>query len=245
MSRPGQPEVSIVIPARNEAARLPDSLRELFAWLDDWPRTAEVLVVVEPGADDTAAAVRRAFPAEPRLRVLENKEQRGKGYAVRTGMLAARGEATRFFSDADFSVPPRFIATFVEYFEHHPQTQILIGSRKNPASHIARRQPPVRRMAGTAFNLLLRLMGLTAFADTQCGFKAFRAPAAEALFGQVKIDGFAFDVEILHLAARRGLRVEELPVEWTNSAASTVSLPGHGWHTLRDVLRIRRLHADH
>jgi len=144
---------------------------------------------------------------------------RGKGYAVRTGMLEAAG-GTVFFMDADLSVPLRFLGTFRDRIG--AGAGVVIGSRRHPQTHIVCRQPLARVAAGRAFNLGLRLCGATSFRDTQCGFKAFSAAAARAIFPRVEAAGFGFDVEVLALARALGFRVEESPVEWHDMSGSKV-----------------------
>jgi len=218
------PRVSIVIPARNEAARLPASIREIRRVFpnEKW----EFLIVIEPGADDSGDVAREAAGEDGRFRILINPSARGKGHAVKTGMLLARGDMI-FFMDADLSVPLRFVH---EFLLEAGRADVLMGSRRHPDSVIAVRQPLARELAGRLFNRGLRLAGITRFADTQCGFKAFTRAAARGIFSRIGQSGFGFDVEVVVLAEALGFRVLEMPVEWADA-------PGSKLRPLRDGVR--------
>ena len=235
------PPVSIVIPARNEAARLPATLREIRRVFPDEPW--EFLLIVEKSSDDTANLARDVVDGDARFVVVENSEARGKGFAVKTGMLRARGEWI-LFMDADLSVPLSTVGYFLEAGE---AGDVLIGSRRHPESVIAVRQPLLREACGRFFNCVLRSLGATAITDTQCGFKAFRRDAAQAIFSRVRQDGFGFDVEAVVWAEVLGFRVIELPVEWADAAGSKVRPLQDGVSALIDAViaarRIRRAHA--
>ena len=231
--------VSIIIPAYNEAHRLPTTLTALAEWMSGSPWPVEIWIVVEPGTDGTREIATAAAARQPNLHVIANTEQRGKGFAVRTGMRAATG-AYLFYMDADLSVPLRDVDTFIEYFATHPEADVLLGNRQHPRSRITIDQSWLRRRMGQTFNLILRQLALTGVQDTQCGFKAFRRAAAEAIFSQQQLDGFAFDVEVLLLARKLGLIVIDLPVEWRNSPESKVHMIRDSLRMLRDAIRIRR-----
>jgi len=233
-------DVSIVIPAYAEEHRIGRAVKELRALAADFPRLREVLVVIEPSGDDTAGAARAAAEGDPLVRLLELPAHRGKGCAVRTGMLEAAGDIV-FFMDADLSVPLVHVAPFVSHLDACPETAAAIGNRRHPGSVITRRQHALRERAGRLFNRAVRALGLSASKDTQCGFKAFRRAAAREIFGRAQIDGFAFDTEILLLAARLGYRVDELPVEWINDEETKFRPLRDGWRSFRDLLLIRRL----
>lgn len=234
-------DVSIVIPAYAEEGRIGSAVRSLCAYARGFPRLREVLVMTEPSGDRTAGSAREAAAGNPLVRVVENPEHRGKGFAVRTGMLQAKGRII-FFMDADLSVPLRYVAPFVAHLDAHPQTSAAIGNRRHPASVISKRQHFLRERAGKGFNHVVRALGLSASKDTQCGFKAFRREAAQKLFSQARIDGFAFDAEILLLAGRAGLRVDELPVEWINDEDTKFRSWRDGWRSVRDLWRVWRMH---
>ena len=175
------------------------------------------------------------------VQVRENPVHRGKGFAVRTGMLAASGDII-FFMDADLSVPLRYVDPFVAHLEAHPQTAAVIGSRRHPESVVSKRQHFLRERAGRAFNHVVRALGLSMSKDTQCGFKAFRRAAAREIFSRAKIDGFAFDTEVLLLARKLGLRVDELPVEWINDEETKFRPLRDGWRSAWDLWRVRGMH---
>lgn len=212
------PSLSIVIPSRNESARLPATLRAVKAWLDAEPRDAEVLIVVEKSTDDTAELARRQEGEDSRFRAICNPTARGKGFAVKTGMLAASGDIV-FFMDADLSVPLRFIEAFLPYFD---EADVVFGSRQHPETVIPVSQPFFRVFYGRIFNLALRICGATSFKDTQCGFKAFRREAAREVFSRLTLDGFGFDVEAMALAEALRLRIIERPVEWSDAPGTKV-----------------------
>jgi len=236
------PPVSIIIPARNEAARLPASLREMRHVFADEPW--EFLVMIEKSDDDTAALAREAVAGDERFVVVENPVARGKGFAVKTGMLRARGELI-FFMDADLSVPLSRVARFVEASEK-TSAEVFIGSRRHSESVIVVRQPWAREASGRLFNRVLRLCGATRISDTQCGFKAFRRNAAGEIFSRVVQDGFGFDVEVVVLADVLGFRVIELPVEWSDAAGSKVRPLRDGVGALFDaVLAARRIRREY
>jgi glycosyltransferase involved in cell wall biosynthesis len=231
--------VSIVIPAYNEAHRLPPTLAALAEWISGCAWPVEVWIVIEPGTDGTREIATAAAARQPNLHVIANAEQRGKGFAVRTGMLAATSEYI-FYMDADLSVPLRDVDVFVEYFRTHPEVDVLLGNRQHPESRITIQQSWLRRRMGHTFNLILRQLALAGVQDTQCGFKAFRRAAAAAIFTRQQVDGFAFDVEVLLLARKLGLKIVDLPVEWRNSPESKVHMIRDSVRMLVDAFRIRR-----
>jgi len=238
MTETGVGGVSIVVPAYAEEVRIARTVRELRAFASGFPRLREVLVVVEPSGDRTAEVARQAAGQDPLVEVIENDTHRGKGFSVRTGMLAAAGDIV-FFMDADLSVPLSYVAPFVAHLDAHPGTGAVIGNRRHPGSMITRRQPAAREQAGRWFNRCVRLLGLSACKDTQCGFKAFRREAVREIFSRTHIDGFAFDVEALFLARQLGVRVDELPVEWINDPHTKFRPFGDGWRSFRDLALVR------
>ncbi len=240
MAEFGPDDVSIVVPAWREERRIGRAVRGLRALAGSWPGLREIIVVVEPGNDGTARVALEAAQGDPTVCVVENTEHRGKGSAVRTGMRRAAGGII-FFMDADLSVPLAHVAPFVAHLVAHPETAAVIGNRRHPQSILTKRQHFLRERAGRLFNQVVRGLGLSVSKDTQCGFKAFRRAAAREIFSRARIDGFAFDTEILLLARQLGLRVDELPVEWINDVESKFRPLGDGWRSFRDLLKIRRL----
>ncbi|HLI28593.1 MAG TPA: dolichyl-phosphate beta-glucosyltransferase [Chloroflexota bacterium] len=228
------PALSIVIPAYNEAERLPASLVSLTAFLDAEGYQAEILVVDDGSRDATAAVVERVAARDPRVRLLRAPHC-GKGAAVRRGMLAARG-AVRVMCDADFSMPPPELPKLLAPLA--AGAALAVATREGAG---ARRvgEPLLRHLMGRVFNTLVRLVAVPGLHDTQCGFKAFRADAAERLFRRSTIDGFGFDVELLYLARKYRLPVAEVPIVWYYQASSRVSPLRDTIRMVRDVLRVR------
>jgi len=242
MLRTIDPQVSIVLPAYNEARRLPQSLRLLRDHLDDPSRSSrlfEVLVVVEHSTDGTLELAREVVSEQANFHIIDNRVHRGKGFAVRSGMRQARGDIV-FYMDADLSVPLEEIDMFLAHFDSHPEHDVLLGSRQHPASRIERRQGVLRQTMGKTFNRILRSLSLLPFRDTQCGFKAFRRKAAGEIFALQTIDGFAFDVEVLLLAQELGYHIEALPVRWLNSPESKVRIVQDSLKMLADTVTVRR-----
>jgi dolichyl-phosphate beta-glucosyltransferase len=226
-------EVSVVIPAYNEAARVGPGLRRAAEYLTARGTGYEILVVDDGSRDETAAVAERQG-----ARVVRLPRNRGKGAAVRTGLQAAVGERV-LISDADFSTPVEELAKLEERLQG---ADLVVGSRALQESRIVERQPLYREMMGKIFNLLIRALGVRGFHDTQCGFKLLRGTAARALCPALTIDGFAYDVELIWLAQRAGLRVEEVGVVWANSPDSRVDPIRSSLGMIRDVLLIRWRH---
>ena len=239
MSDSREPFVSIIIPAYNEVCRLEASIRALREYLGSARWSHEIILVVEKSSDGTLELAHRLTDRHPAFTVIGHEVQRGKGYAVRKGMLRARGEIA-FFMDADLSTPLPEMERFLTRFATPPQVDVLVGNRRHPQSAILKRQAFIRRKMGQTFNALLRTIGGIQLADTQCGFKAFRRDAREAIFSHQTIDGFAFDVEVLMLVGRLGFVVEDMPVQWSNADGSKVRMVRDSFRMLFDALRIRR-----
>jgi dolichyl-phosphate beta-glucosyltransferase len=229
-----RPEISVVVPAYNEAPRLPRTVERIERFLADRPH--EVVVVDDGSTDGTVEAARAA--ARGQLVVLRNEGNRGKGYSVRRGMLAARG-ARRLMSDADLSTPIEELGRLEACLD--AGHDVAIASRALRGAQIEVRQPWYRESMGRLFNVFVRALVLPGLRDTQCGFKLFTAPAAEAVFAAARLDGFSFDVEALFIARRLGYRIAELPVVWRNDAATRVGLRG-GFQAFPDLARIRLNH---
>ncbi len=225
--------LSIVVPAYNEEARIADSLRKLVDYFSAQDYAWEVLVA-DDGSSDATAALAQTHADGERVRVLR-LAHKGKGGAVKAGMLAARGRY-RMMCDADLAMPVEWIAQFVAAIE--PGRDVVIGSRQIEG---ARRfnEPKSRHLLGRLFNWSVRLIAGSKFQDTQCGFKCFTAEAAEALFPLQRSTGFGFDVEVLYLAAQRGLDVVEIPIDWYHQPNSKVRPVVDAVLMLRDALAIR------
>jgi dolichyl-phosphate beta-glucosyltransferase len=227
---------SIVIPAYNESARLGASLEKVLAYVHAQNWNAEV-IVVNDGSRDNTPDIARAFAAkDPMLRLIENPGNRGKGYSVRNGMLNAKGEIV-IFSDADLSSPIEEVSKLLKELDQG--ADIAIGSRWLRAETQTQRQPLYRQLFGRIFNLLLRLtLGLN-FKDTQCGFKAFKQPAARAIFPLQRIERWGFDPEILFLARKLGFKVKEVSVVWGHSGGTRINPLVDGSRMFLEMLRIR------
>ena len=210
--------VSIIIPAYNEEKRLPATLETVQRFLATSRWEFAEIVVVNDGSRDGTAEVARSAGA----RVLENPGNRGKGYSVRHGMLEAKGEWA-LFTDADLSAPIDDLERLWTAAERE-RAQVAIGSRAVDRSLVGVHQPFFREAGGRVFNFWMRLITGLPFRDTQCGFKLFAAGAAQEIFGRQRLDGFGFDVEVLFIARKLGLRALEVPVRWNDVAGTKVSL---------------------
>ncbi len=230
------PKLSVVIPAYNEAVRLPPSLERIVAYLDGAGTDYELLVVDDGSTDDTAAAAEAALaPLGARGRVLRNPRNLGKGASVRRGMLAARG-ARVLFSDADLSAPIEELAKLERALDEG--AGVAIGSRALDRTLIEQRQPFTRDAMGRVFNFVVQVCAVRGIRDTQCGFKLFAGDIVGPIFARTRIDRFGFDVEVLALAQRLGIPVAEVPVRWRDSEGSRVTLT-QGARAFLDPLRVR------
>jgi glycosyltransferase involved in cell wall biosynthesis len=224
--------LSLIFPCYNEAERLPQTLAAYLARLSREPGGVEVLVVDDGSTDETFAVACAVAAGDPRVRVIGSQPNHGKGFGVRTGVLEATG-ALIVFTDADGSYGPGEVARVTAALAEAP---VAIGSR--PVGWAS--GPPARRLASRLFNRAIRaLLGLP-FGDTQCGLKGFRRHAALEVFGRARLDGFAFDAEVLFLARRLGLAVSEVPVRAEERDGSKVQLVVDALGMVRDVLRVRR-----
>lgn len=231
-----QPKFSIVIPAYNEHRRIGDTLRRVLDHIHEQSWSAEIVVVNDGSRDDTAEIIGRFAGENPEVRLVNNPGNQGKGYAVRNGMLNARGQVL-LFTDADLSSPlseaPKLFAAL------EAGADVAIGSRWLDPSLQFQRQPLKRRIYSRAFNLYLRgLLGLP-FRDTQCGFKAFTRHAAEAIFPQQRISRWGFDPEIIYIARKLKFKIAEVPVTWGHDERSTLHPLQDGIHMGLDALRVR------
>ena len=230
------PTYSIVIPAYNESARLAASLNKILSYVHAQGWDAEIIVVNDGSRDDTAEIIRGFAARDPIVKLLENPGNRGKGYSVRNGMLHAQGRLI-LFSDADLSSPIEEAPKLLNALE--AGADIAIGSRWLRAETQTQRQPLHRQVFGRIFNLLLRMSLGLQFADTQCGFKAFRRSAAQAIFPLQKIERWGFDPEILFLARQLGFKVEEIPVVWGHSGGARINPVTDGAKMFQEMLRVR------
>jgi glycosyltransferase involved in cell wall biosynthesis len=225
--------LSIIIPAYNEAKRLPASLVKVREYLSASPwEFAEVVVVDDGSTDDTVQVARDAG-----VRVLQNPGNRGKGYSVKHGMLEAKGEWA-LFTDADLSSPIGEVEKLWSALVREP-AQVAVGSRAVDRSLVGVHQPWLREAVGRVFNAAMRLVTGLPFKDTQCGFKLFQTSAGREVFSRQQLDGFGFDVEVLFIAKQLGFRSLEVPVRWDNVEGTKVSLL-LGFAAFLDLLKVRR-----
>ncbi len=231
--------LSLIIPAYNEEDRVGYTLQVVTAYLDAQPYDAEVIVVDDGSTDATGAVVRPFIERQGKtpVRYVRYEKNRGKGYAVRLAMLEHAGGQYRVYYDADASTPITELEQMWPYFENG--VDIVIGSRALPGSEIAVRQARYRELMGRTYNLILRLLRLTRFRDTQCGFKGFTAEACAVVFPRQTINRFSFDAELLFIAWKHGLRIVEIPVKWINSPRSRVRVIQDSAKMFLDLITIR------
>src|SRR5204863_9715804 len=233
------PAFSAVIPAFNEASRIDETLRLTLDYLRNASPESELILVNDGSTDATSPIAREVLEtAKIETRLLENFPNRGKGAAVRSGLLAAQKPIALFF-DADLSTPLEETPKVIEPIANG-QIDIAFGSRALDRRLIGQHQPWGREQAGRIFNLLVRLATDVPFSDTQCGVKAFRTDACRPILEAACIDGFAFDVELLFLARRAGLRIREIPVRWNHSEGSKVRLFQDSLRMLGEIVTLRR-----
>ena len=239
---PASIELSIIIPAYNEAKRIKRSIERVVAYLRSQPCTWELWIVDDGSRDNTAELVVEAIDSISEAQLISYQPNRGKGFAVRSGVLAARGQYAAFL-DADLSTPPEEIGAALNYLREGDD--MVIGSRALLSSQIVRKPPLYRRLATAMFNQIkYALIGLRQFSDTQCGFKAYRRSLVRPLYERSIVDRFMFDVEILYLAQLKHLKVREMPVSWVASEDTKVRLVEGVVNMIRDLLRIRWAHRD-
>ncbi|RMG95604.1 MAG: glycosyltransferase family 2 protein [Chloroflexi bacterium] len=224
----------MIIPAYNEGRRLPKTLPGVVTFVQAQSYTTEVIIVNNNSSDNTRAIADEFAAQYPFIRVMDEPTQ-GKGAAVRTGMLAATGEYL-FIADADFSMPVEEVNKFLP--PNLSDYDVAIGSREAPGAKRFN-EPHYRHLMGRVFNFYVKVLAVPGFQDTQCGFKCFRREVARDLFSTQIIDGFAFDVEVLFIALRRGYRIVEVPINWYHRTNSRVNPIRDTFNMIREVLRIR------
>lgn len=245
MVSPHTPQrVSFVIPAKDEAKRLGASLQQLIAFVAAQPYESEIIVVDDGSTDGTAAIARAAaegLPDRVTLRLLQHERNKGKGAAVRTGVLAADGDYV-LYMDADMATPPEESPKLIEALS--AGADVAAGSRVQPGGFDMRAsQPAYRRFGGRMFAMVRRRLLLSGIDDTQCGFKGFQRAAAQDIYPRSQLEGWSFDTELLYIAQRLGYRVQQVPVRWEHKEGSQFKLGASAaLSEVRDLLRIRALH---
>lgn len=230
------PELSLIIPAYNEATRIVKSLNKAIDFLENNNFDFEIIVVDDGSDDNTNDAI---LQFGDKVKAIQQTGNFGKGAAVRTGMLAAKGKV-RLFSDADFSTPIYEVFKLLDKINNG--ADICIGSRAIDRSLVKEHQPFYREYMGRIFNKFVQTLIIKGITDTQCGFKAFTEKAANMIFPKAKINGFSFDVELLFLAKKQGLKVEQAAVEWYNDERSTVNPIKDSTMMFIELFKIRKLH---
>ena len=230
------PQLSIVIPAYNESTRIEGALDRVLTCIDQRGWDAEVLVVDDGSKDDTSTIVERWMEMHPRLHLVQNPGNRGKGYSVRNGLLQAAGDIV-MFTDADLSAPIEEAERLIVAI--NSGADVAIGSRWLDKQKQTKHQPLHRRFFGRCFNAVTRLVMDLPFNDTQCGFKAFRRPAAQVIFRLQRIERWGFDPEILFIARKLGYKVQEVAVTWGHDERSKMSYLKDGMKMLEEMAVIR------
>jgi dolichyl-phosphate beta-glucosyltransferase len=231
--------LSLVIPAYNEAGRIGGTVTQVCAYLDRQSYDWEVIVVIDGGPKAAADEARAAAGTRSNVQVIENEINRGKGYSVRRGFAAARGDRLAFI-DADLSLPIEGLAGMMERFD--AGADVVIASRTAPGSRVEGAPPAGRDLMSKIFNLAVQTIAVPGITDTQCGFKGFTAPAAKAIFSAAASERFGFDVEALYLARKHGFRIDELPVVCRYHGGSSVNRVSDGVRMFADIVAIRRRH---
>ncbi|MHB1325562.1 MAG: dolichyl-phosphate beta-glucosyltransferase [Thermoleophilia bacterium] len=230
-------DLSVVVPVYNEEERIINTITLLEAYLSGQGMSYEVIISDDGSHDDSPTLVREHSAAAGSVRLIRERQNNGKGAAVRRGILAARGDLI-VFTDADLSYPVETIGLCIEALASH---DVAVGSRNLPGSDIEIRPPLLRRLAGPVFKAVVRGLVIRGFSDTQCGFKGFRAQAAHDIFSNCSINGFSFDVEVLALARLFGYSITELPVRLlVDSSDSKINLTSDPLRMIGELLEIRR-----
>jgi dolichyl-phosphate beta-glucosyltransferase len=231
----------MVVPAYNEESRLPETLPQMWEFLRARFPSFELIVVDDGSTDGTAGLVESFAQGRPEVKLISYRPNRGKGHAVRVGVLKAIGDLV-LFSDADLSTPLEEVESLLAPLADG--SDIAIASRACKGAQRVIRQPWYRELAGRCFNLMVQLMAVPGIQDTQCGFKLFPRAVAHDVFPRFEEDGFSFDIEVLHIAQRLGYAVAEVPVRWMHREGSKVSMRRDVPRMFFALLRIRHRHQS-
>lgn len=229
------PYLSLIVPAYNEARRIAQTISDVRAYLDSssYQASGYEIIVVDDGSTDSTAEILAGIRD---IRVISYHPNRGKGCAVRQGMLASNGEYVAF-TDVDLSAPIEELDRL--FAAIHAGADVAIGSRAVPGSQLIRHQPRYRELGGKTLNLFIRLLAVPGIHDTQCGLKLFRGDLARRVFARCILDGWGFDVEALYLTRKLGARIAEVPVRWSHDADTRIRPLRAGLQVIRDLIRIR------
>jgi glycosyltransferase involved in cell wall biosynthesis len=240
MNQQKQPSLSLIIPAFEEAARIGDSIRKILVYAEKNFPASELIVVDDGSGDETTSVAEKVFTEFPQAsaRVVRYEQNRGKGYAVRTGLLNAKSDIA-IFSDADLSTPIEELPKLIEPIQSEAY-DVTFGSRALDRTLIGDRQPWRREQGGKVFNLVVRMQTGLPFWDTQCGFKAFNMRKFRELLPLMKIDRFGFDVEFLYVANLHELKLKEIPVRWNHDERTKVNVFRDSFRMFNEVGQIRR-----
>ena len=234
-------ELSIIIPAYNESKRIEGTLKDIVFYLERKTRCSEIIIINDGSTDNTQSILEsiksRLETGKLSIHLLFNEKNRGKGYCIKKGVDQAKGRYI-LYTDADLSTPIEELEKFLPCLKH--QYDIALGSRALKNSQILVAQSWYREKMGKMFNLLVQLLVLKGIKDTQCGFKCFTKEAAKKIFSLLETDGFAFDVEVLILAARMNFKMTEVPVKWLNSPETKVHPIRDSVAMLKELIKIRR-----
>jgi dolichyl-phosphate beta-glucosyltransferase len=230
------PHLAVIVPAYNEADRITPSLQRMVEYFANQPYSWTICVVSDGSTDATCDQVRAAASKDTRITLEDSQPNRGKGYAVRLGMLTTEAD-WKLLSDADLATPIEEVEKL--FAAVSDQIPIAIGSRPLRESNLEVRQPFYREWLGRAFNFAVQLLGIRGIKDTQCGFKLFRADVAQEVFSRVKIDGFGYDFEALMIARDLGYSIAEIPIRWRHQEGSKVRIVRDGMRMLSDLVKLR------
>lgn len=231
-----EPRLAVIIPAYNEEQRILPTLERVREYLSSQPYTWSVTLISDGSKDGTVELAQGFAKENPGFGVISYSPNRGKGYAVRKGMLDVEGEVI-LFSDADLAAPIEEVEKLMAHMEQG--ADVAIGSRPLKESNLEIHQPWYREMMGRSFNLAVQLLAIRGIKDTQCGFKTFTRKAARDVFSRCKLDGFSFDFEALMIARDLGYRIDEVPIRWRHQEGSKVVLMRDGPRMLRDLVKLR------
>ncbi|HLF18730.1 MAG TPA: dolichyl-phosphate beta-glucosyltransferase [Candidatus Omnitrophota bacterium] len=234
-------DITILIPAKDEALRLPPFLNSVLTFAKNYPGKIEVIVIDDGSRDDTGGVVIKAQQMYPGLKLLRLPTNKGKGYALKCGMSSSQGTIIAFL-DADGSTPVEEVSRQIKWFDEG--FDIVAGSRvlRDPSSQV--QALAYRRWAGALFNSLVHIFLMNDIKDTQCGFKMFRRGVVAELVSRVRLNGYGFDLELLYAAKQLGLRIKETPVNWHHVDGSKVSLLKDSWRMMANIFQIRSWHAS-